>query len=112
MGCLCCCRKKQYVYYVLTQETRKSPYVKLGPYTFESLAYMYKTDQIDRRTLAWTNRKLALPKPGARPDAAPPKKRRRVAKWTPLEELGAAFMAELHDASATATAGAGGVKTV
>lgn len=48
------------VYYFLSQEDKRDPYRKQGPYTLEGLALMYKEDHVSDTTMIWTNDRIKV----------------------------------------------------
>jgi len=48
------------VYYYLSQEDKRDPYRKQGPYDLETLALMYKEELISHTTLIWTNERIKV----------------------------------------------------
>mmetsp|Transcript_24999 Transcript_24999/g.60919 ORF Transcript_24999/g.60919 Transcript_24999/m.60919 type:complete len:115 (+) Transcript_24999:171-515(+) len=76
------------VWYYLEPQGKREPYLKFGPYTFSSIAQMWREETIDGDTLVWTNEKL--------PTDENPKKKKYVEGWVKIKEMGAEFRSQLE----------------
>mmetsp|Transcript_10843 Transcript_10843/g.33253 ORF Transcript_10843/g.33253 Transcript_10843/m.33253 type:complete len:122 (+) Transcript_10843:86-451(+) len=66
------------VIYYLSQEDKRDPYKKVGPYTMSTLAQMYKEEVVNDSTVIWTNEKLKM---------RGKIRRQKVPGWNPIRDM-------------------------
>jgi len=63
-----------------------------GPFTFETMAQMWKEETIDEKTIIWTNEKLKSPETG---------KKVKLEQWKAIKDLGSPLVTHLTQVAAS-----------